>query len=164
MRRRVSDRLVLAAFGLLAISSLGLKAAAGPPRDGLMDIAAGRFEVIASATLRSQHFSTVEHTFAHRSAMIVAVRGTCRLGVRDARAGVAAVTAFARDATAIGTVRYLYRGRSYDQPPAFAMRIGRIETEVQSRLGLSAQAPMPVALAASPSCGTGDFGLADVNI
>ena len=164
MRRRASDRLVLAALGLLAVSSLGLKAAAGPPRDGLMNISADRFERNVSAILRDEHFVLAEQPFAHRSTLILAARGACRLGVRDARQGTAMVTAFARDAAGIGTVRYLYRGRSYGAPPAFAMRLGRIETEVRSRLGMSPQAPMPVALAGSPECGTGDFGLAHVRV
>ena len=96
--------------------------------------------------------------------MIIATRGSCRLGVRDARGGTAIETAFARDAAQIGTVRYQYRGRSYEHVPGFAMRLGRIETEVRSRLGASAPAPMPVAVAASPGCGAGDYGLADIRI
>jgi hypothetical protein len=44
------------------------------------------------------------------------------------------------------------------------MRLGRIRTEVLSRLGLSPQAPMPVALAASPGCGTADFGFGYVKV
>ncbi len=164
MRRRASDRLILIAFGLLAVSSLGLKAAAGPSRDGLMDVSADRFERGVSAILIGQQFTLADQPFAHRSTLILATRGTCRLGVRDARGGTALVTAFARDAAAIGTVRYLYRGRSYDEPPSFVTRIGRIETEVMSRLGMSPRAPMPVALAASPECGRGDFGLGNLRV
>jgi hypothetical protein len=164
VRRRVSDRFVLAAFVVLAISSLGLKAAAGSPHDGLMDVASDQVDKRLEATLRAQQFAISEQTFAHRSSLIVATRGACELGVRDARDGVAVATAFARDAAEIGSVRYLYRGRSYGQPPAFAMRLGRIETEAKSRLGLSAQAPIPVALAASPACGSGDYGFANVQI
>jgi len=164
MRPHGNDSLVLAALGLLAVTSLGLKAAAGPPHDGLMDIGAGRFETLASKTLERQHFSIARQSFPHRTTLIVATRGTCRLGVRDARAGAAMVTTFARDAAGIGTVRYLYRGQRYEEPPAFAMRLGRIRTEVLSRLGLSPQAPMPVALAASPGCGTADFGFGDVKV
>ena len=164
MRRRASDKFVLAAFALLAVSSLGLKAAAGPPRDGLMDVPAGRFEAFASVTLRNRQFAVVEQSFAHRSTLIRATRGSCRLAVRDARDGAAVATAFAGDAANVGTVRYLYRSRVYAEPPAFAMRLGRIETEVLNRLGMSPQAPIPVALAVSPACGNGDFGLADVRI
>lgn len=164
MPRRASDRFVLAALAVLAVSSLGLKAAAGPPRDGLMDVSATRFEREVSDLLRGQSFAIEEQRFAHRSTLIIATRGDCRLAVRDAREGASAATAFAGEAASVGTVRYLYRGGSYDRPPAFAMRIGRIQTELLDRLGMSPRAPMPVALAASRECGGGDFGLADVRI
>jgi hypothetical protein len=164
MLRRASDRLVLAGFALLAISSLGLKAVAGPPRDGLMDVPSGRLVQRLSSSLAAQNFAIEPRTSVHLGTMVVATRGACRLGVRDARGGTAIETAFARDAARIGHVRYLYRGRSYDQVPAFAIRLGRIETEVMSRLGMPRQAPMPIALAASPDCGTSDFGLADVRV
>lgn len=164
MRRRASDRVVLAALGLLAISSLGLKAAAGPPRDGRMNVSADRFAQQLSSSLQAKDFIVEVRPFAHRSALVLGVRGACRLGVRDARDGAALQTAFSRDATDIGTVRYLYRGRSYAEPPPFAMRLGRIETEILSRFGRAPKAPMPVAFAASPGCGAGDFGLADVRI
>ena len=163
MRPTANDRFVLAAFGLLAISSLGLKAAAGPPRDGL-EVSTADFDRRIVATLESQHFTTVEQNIPHRSTLILGTRGGCRLGARDARDGTKSATVFARDASSIGPVRYLYRGRSYAHAPAFAMRLGRIETELLSRLGASPKAPMPVALAASPECGTGDFGLADFRI
>ena len=164
MRRRVSDRVVLAAFVLLAIGSLGLKAAAGPPRDGLMDVPSSEIDRELKSILQAQRFAVQAQPFAHRSTMILATRGSCRLVVRDARDGAAVATAFTRDAAGIGIVRYLYRGGSYDQPPAFAMRLGRIETEAKNRLGVSARAPIPVALAAARACGNGDYGLADVRI
>jgi hypothetical protein len=164
MPRRASDRFVLAAFALLAAGSLALKAAAGPPRDGLMDVSTDRFDGAVSGILLRQQFALAERTHTHRSKLIVASRGACQIGVRDARDGAAVATAFAADADGIGTVRYLYRGHSYDQPPSFAMRLGRIQTEVMSRLGMARRAPMPVALAVSPACGTSDFGLADVRI
>jgi hypothetical protein len=164
MRRRASDRLILAAVAMLAVTSLGLKAAAGPPRDGLMNVGAERLNMQLAAILRSQHFAIAEQRFRYRSTLILATRGACRLGVRDARDGAAMATAFGGDAAMIGTVRYLYRGRSYDQPPGFAMRLGRIETEALDRLGMSTQAPMPVAIAASPACGSRVFGLEDLRI
>lgn len=162
MRPNVSDRLVLAALAVLAVSSLGLKAQAGPPRDGLMDVPTERVAQQLSSRLEAQRFTVGVRGFRYRSAIVIGVRGSCRLGIRDARAGAAMETLFERDAADLGPVRYLYRGRSYDAPPTFAMRLGRIETEVLSRLGLSSGAPLPVALAASPECGPGDFGFADV--
>lgn len=163
MRRTASDRVILAAFGLLAISSLGLKAAAGPPRDGL-EVDTADIDQRLVATLQGQHFTTTEQRIPHRSALILGTRGGCRVGARDARDGTKSATVFARDVSSIGPVRYLYRGRSYSHAPAFAMRLGRIETELVTRLGIFRRAPMPVALAASPDCGTGDFGLADIRI
>jgi hypothetical protein len=164
MRPRGNDRFVLAAFALLAMSSLGLKAIAGPPRDGRMNVSAERFDQQLASSLQAQHFAVTKRNLAHRSALILAVRGACRVGARDARQGAAMETLFARDAAGLGPVRYLYYGRSYDHPPAFAMRIGRLQTEALSRLGMSPRAPMPVAIAATPACGTSDFGLADVRI
>ena len=164
MPRRASDRFVLAGFALLAISSLGLKAVAGPPRDGLMDVPSDQLVRRLSNSLAAQNFATESRSFEHLSTIVFATRGACRLGVRDARGGTAIETPFARDAAPIGHLRYLYRGRSYDHVPAFAMRLGRIETELRSRLGLSARAPMPIAMAASPACGASDYGLADVRI
>ncbi len=164
MRPSVSDRIILAALGLLALSSLGLKAAAGPPRDGLMDVPASDLERQVSNGLETQHFTVSLEHYDHRSTLILGVRGACRVGARDAREGAARETLFARDAASIGPVRYLYRGRGYDHPPAFAMRLGRLETETLRRLGIQANAPMPVAFAASPECGAVDFGLADVRV
>jgi hypothetical protein len=164
MRWRASNRFILAALGVLALSSLGLKAAAGPPRDGLMDLSSSEVDGQLAAVLRAARFTIAEQTFAHRSTLLLATRSDCRLAVRDARDGAAVAIAFARDAAEIGPVRYLYRGRTYDQPPAFAMRLGRIQAELMDRLGIARQAPVPVALAASPQCGGGDFGLGDVRI
>ena len=163
MRPTANDRLVLAAFGLLAISSLGLKAAAGPPRDGL-EVNTADIDQRLVATLQRERFTTAEQMIPHRSTLIIGTRGGCLIGARDARDGTKSATVFARDAASIGPVRYLYRGRTYDQAPAFAMRLGRIETEVMSRLGASPQAPIPVALAASRQCRTENFGLADLRI
>jgi hypothetical protein len=164
MRPSASDRLVLAAFALLAVGSLGLKAAAGPPRDGLMDVSDESFEQILSTHLQARHFAVSVQRFQHRSAMIVGVREGCRVSARDAREGVAHEVLFARDAADLGPVRYFYSGRSYDDPPTFAMRLGRLETEAVNRLGLSAREPVPVAFAATAACGGDNFGLSDVRI
>ena len=164
MRRSGSDRLVLTAFVLLAVSSLGLKAAAGPPRDGLMDVPSEVLDRQLSAKLRAQHFTTSVQQFGHRSSQVVGTRGSCRVAVRDAREGVAHEVLFAQDAASIGPVRYLFKGKSYEHPPTFAMRIGRLETEAMSRLGMAPREPALIALAASPGCGSGDFGLFDFRI
>ena len=164
MRPLASDRLPLIALALLALSSLGLKAAAGPPRDGFGLVVPGSVERQLERGLRSQHFSTQERMYAHRSSLILATRGQCTLALRDARDGVAGETVFARDTQGIGTPRYYYRGRRYDDPPTFAMRFGRLESELADRLGLNPPIPVAVAVAASRSCGDSAFGLDDVQL
>jgi hypothetical protein len=129
-----------------------------------MDISTQDFRQKVTGVLRTEGFVIAATPLRHRNPLIRATRGACRIGVGDARQGAALETSFARGAIDIGTVRYLYRGRSYDQPPAFAMRLGRIQTEILGRFGMSRAAPMPVALAASPECAAGDFGLADFRI
>src|SRR5689334_22836369 len=114
MLRRASDKLILATLAVLAVSSLGLKAAAGPPRDGMMEVGANGFERRVTGILHGQDFAIDTRRFRYRSTLILATRGRCRLGVRNAWDGPAAATEFERDATGIGRVRYLYRGRSYD--------------------------------------------------
>ena len=164
MQRRASDRLVLAGFVFLAVSSLGLKAIAGPPRDGLMDVSGDRIDQQLSSRLQAQHFTVAIRRFSHRSSMIVGLRGGCRIAARDAREGAAHATLFMRDAAGLGPVRYLYRGRSYEEPPAFAIRLGRLEIEAMSRLGMLPREPVPIAFAATPACGRNDFGFADVRV
>jgi len=164
MRPNANDRWVLGAFVVLAVSSLGLKAAAGTPRDGFMDISADQLDQQLSSRLEAQHFSVSIRHFAHHSSMISGVRGNCRLGVRDARAGAAMETLFVREAASLGTVRYLYRGSSYKSPPSFIIRLGRLEVEAFDRLGFALKEPVPVAFAASPGCGANDFGFADVRV
>jgi hypothetical protein len=159
-----SNRFVLAGFALLAVSSLGLKAAAGPPRDGLMDVSGARLDRELASRLKAKNFTVIASQFSHRSSMILGVRGSCRVAARDAREGAAHEILFSRDAKSVGPVRYFYRGRSYGDPPTFAMRFGRLETEAMGRLGMSPREPVPVAFAATPSCGLDDFGLADVRV
>lgn len=164
MRRNASDRLVLGAFVLLAASSLGLKAAAGPPRDGLVDLSSDRLERELSDRLREQSFKVSVRQFPHRSSLVIGVRGHCEVGARDAHEGVAHAILFDQDAAGIGPVRYFYRGKSYDDPPTFAMRIGRLETEAMSRLGLASREPVLIAFAATAACGSDDFKLSDVRV
>jgi len=164
VQRRASDRLVLAGFVFLAVSSLGLKAIAGPPRDGLMDVSGDRIDQQLSSRLQAQHFTVAIRRFSHRSSMIVGLRGGCRIAARDAREGAAHATLFMRDAAGLGPVRYLYQGRSYEEPPAFAIRLGRLEIEAMSRLGMLPREPVPIAFAATPACGRNDFGFADVRV
>jgi hypothetical protein len=146
------------------MASVGLKAAAGPPDDEFNAGRPGQAEDRLNAILRSQNFSAAIRPPRAQSAIIFAKRGECRLSVRDARGAESFKTVFAQDAATIGTVRYLYRGKAYDTLPGVRMRLGALETELQRLLGLSAAAPIPIALATSADCDRSDFGLGDVRI
>jgi len=159
-----SDKLLLGGFVALAIGSIALKAVAGPPHDGLTDSRPGQLEDQLQAKLRSQAFVTELHRVRMRTPIVFARRGSCKLSVRDARGGESFVDIFAQDARSFGPVRYLYDGRSYPAMPGIAIRLGRFAAEVQGRLGFGSSAPVPVALASSPACGSSDFGLDDVRI
>lgn len=164
MRPLGSVSIATVAFILLLIGSIGLKAAAGPPRDGLGDFNTAAFEKLVREQLDAQGFVTKERKFRFQSTLFFASRGACRIAIRDAHQGTAAAAAFARDASSVGHVQYLYQGRSYDMPPAIAMRIGRLKTEILTRLGARPSVSVPVALAISPPCGSGTFGFEDVRL
>lgn len=163
MRGNVSMRAIL--FVVLAAGSLGLKAAAGPVRDNLINADASKFEESARSILRSQGFATSVRSLGNfRSAMIVATRGECRIGARNATWGSAVLEIYGQDARDIGPVSYLYRGHRYPAPPGLRIRLGRLEFEILDRLGMRPQLHVLTALAASPACGDADFGLSDVTI
>jgi len=164
VRLHGSDRLLLCGFAALAVGSVGLKAAAGPPRDGFTDSRPGQIEDELQDRLRSQSFVTTVRRVPTRTALILAQKGECRLSVRDARGGISFATVFARDARGIGPVRYLYEGRAHPEMPGLAVRWGRFRAELKARLGLGRSAPVPVALATSPGCGRNDFGLDEVRL
>jgi hypothetical protein len=164
MRLPVSVNLVGCIFALLAVGSIGLKAAAGPPRDGLINANSGAFVRIVSARLRAQQFSIGTKAFPYRSTLVFAKRGECRLAVREAMKGSGFVPVFAADVRDVGPVNYFYEGKRYAHPPEVMMRLTRIETEALQRLGIDRQAPIVTALAASTACGETDFGLSDVRI
>jgi hypothetical protein len=161
MRAPGSNKLLLISFAALAFSSVGLKAMAGPPTDGLSSYRLEVEKQLAS-NLRAQGFTTSVRPLRIQSSIVYATRGSCRLSVRDARLGESNATAYTQDAARIGPVRYLYRGRVYAAPPSVAIRIGRLETELLNRAGFTARAHIPVAIASSPECGRADFGLGDM--
>jgi len=154
----------LGLFALLALSSLALKAAVGPPRDGLVSARPGEFERIVTSRLQSQHFAVKTKTFESIPTLLLAERGNCRLAVRDARRGSAFAPLFAQEARSVGSVTYLYRGNRYDAPPELALRVRRLETEALHRLGIDSPIPVLVAFAGSPSCGGSDFGMGSIRV
>ncbi len=159
MRPPANAKLHGAVFALLAVSSLGLKAAVGPPTDGLVGSRHGAFEQMVIGKLQSQAFVINVRQFRYRSPLILAERGRCRLAVRDAMEGAAMEPTFAQDAEAIAPVIYLYRGSSYSTAPEVALRLGRLEAEGLHRLGIRRPTLVLIALAASPGCGSDRFGL-----
>ena len=163
MRGSVSMRAIL--FVALAVGSLGIKAAAGPTRDSLLNSDSSKFERSALSILRSQGFATSLRSFGDfRSTMVIASRGECRVAARNATWGSAVKEIYGQDASDIGPVSYLYRGHRYGAPPGLRVRLGRLEFEILDRLVTRPPLHVLTALAASPSCGGADFGLADVTL
>ena len=159
-----NDKLLIGAFVALAISSVGIKAAAGIPPDGWVDVRAGMAEQQLVQRLQSEGFVTTVRPMRILTPIVYAQRGGCRLSVRDARGGEAMSTIFQTEASSIGPVRYLYKGRRYASPPGLTVRLGRLEAELLNRLRLHAAVHIPVALATSNECARRDFGLDDVRI
>jgi hypothetical protein len=159
-----SNKVVLGIFGALAISSLGLKAAAGPPQDGFADPRPLATEARLTAILRAQGFGTGLSPRRYQSSVVYAERGGCRLSARRARGDDAENAVYAHEAAPIGPVRYLYAGRRYASAPTLKIRIGRLETELLGRMGLKPNIHVPIAVATSSGCGTRDFGLEDVQV
>jgi hypothetical protein len=163
MRGSVSVRAIL--FVALAVGSLGIKAAAGPTRDTLLNSDSSKFERSAISMLRAQGFTTSLRSFGDfRSTMVMASRGECRIAARNATWGSAVTEIYGQDARDIGPVSYLYRGHRYSAPPGLRIRLGRLEFEILDRLGTRPQLHVLTALATSPSCGGANFGLADVTL
>ena len=169
MRLPASNRALLALFAALAAASVGLKAAAGPPPDGAYDVHPRQVETQLEATLRAQGFSTDAESRPDRSEMIFGRRGECLVAARDARGGanfdgVFAGLHWSGGAIVPGKLRYLYRRKSYGEPPSLAFRIGRFQNEVLNRLGFKHAMDVPIALANTSGCGSGNFGLDAIRI
>lgn len=159
-----NDKLLMAAFIALALSSVAIKAAAGIPPDGWVDARAGMAEQQLVRRLESQGFVTTVRPMRILTPIVYGQRGGCRLSVRDARGGEAMSTIFQTEASSIGPVRYLYKDSSYASPPGLTVRLGRLEAELFNRLRLHGTVHVPVALATSSECKGGDFGLDDIRI
>ena len=69
-----------------------------------------------------------------------------------------------QEAKGVGRLRYLYAGKAYAELPSLAVRLGRLETELLKRAGFNSRGHIPVAIASSPQCGGGNFGLSDVRV
>ena len=159
-----SNKVLLGILAALAFGSVGLKAVDGPPSNGSIDRHPGELISKLTTTLRKEGFSTSVQRLHIQSSIVYASRGRCRLSVRDARSGDGEATVYARQAAAIGPVRYLYRGRLYASAPELALRFARIGTELNGLLGRERRVSVPVALAESPGCNENDFGLGDLSV
>lgn len=151
-------------FVALALGSIGLKAAAGPARDNFVVADDGRFEPTIRSILQSQHFTKLGRRVDLHGTLVLASRGDCRIAVRNARWGSGMADIYARDASDVGPLFFLYRGHRYAAPPGLRIRVGRLEFEVLDRLGTQPDLHVLTAVAASPSCGEDDFGLSDVSV
>jgi hypothetical protein len=163
MPARGSDKVLIGAFALLALSSVGFKAIASRQAHARSD-SETKLDAQLVRNLRSQGFETTVRPIKYQSSIIYAARGSCRLAVRDARNAEAHVAVFAQNAASIGPVRYLYAGHVYAGHPSFAVRIDRFEGRLLRLAGLKQPAHVPVAIASSPSCGGVDFGMDDVRL
>jgi hypothetical protein len=159
-----NDKLLIASFFALAMSSVAIKAVAGIPPDGWVDPRAGMAEQQLVQRLQSQGFETTVRPMRILTPIVYAERGGCRLSVRDARGGEAMSTIFQTEAHSIGPVRYLYKGSRYSSPPGLRVRVGRLEAELLNRLRLHGAVHIPIALATSNECAGSDFHLDDVRI
>ncbi|HWJ59770.1 MAG TPA: hypothetical protein VNR68_09085 [Sphingomicrobium sp.] len=159
-----NDKVLIATFIALAMSSVAIKAAAGIPPDGWVDPRAGMAEQQMVSQLRSQGFVTTVRRMRFLTPIVYGQRVGCRLSVRDARGGEAMNTVFQTEASSIGPVRYLYKRRRYSSPPGLTVRLGRLEAELLNRLRLHGTVHIPVALATSNECEGSDFGLDDIRV
>lgn len=158
------NKVLLAVLGILAVSSLTLKAAMGPtvlapPRTGPASVA-GRVQTILS----SQGFETSIRHLKIQSPIVFGQRGACTLSVRDASGGAATQAAYADDARRIGPVRYFYKGNSFSSPPMLRIHFAVIESSLLNSLGFQRDLHVPLALAASHACGRESFGLEDLEL
>jgi hypothetical protein len=164
MRSLAGPRLAIALFaGLLALS-IGLKAAFGPELSDPATARPGALEDRLARQLQSQGFVVRRQDTRWQGQVIWAMKGGCRLTVRDATRAESQKVVFAHDAASVGQLRYLFAGRAFASPPTSAIVAARIESKLLHRLRLSGTLPVAVALATSPGCGSNDFGLADMRV
>ena len=164
MRLNGSNSLFFGALFILAVSSVGLKAAVGQADPGNFNVRPGQVEDRIIGNLRAQGFRASLTPRKIQSSIVYAERADCRVSARQATQGAATVAVFAREAKDVGPVRYLYAGHTYERPPAFTMRVDGLKTELLRRLGMRPSTAVPLAVATSPACSGMNFGLEDLRI
>lgn len=164
MLRRGRNRRLIGTFFVLATLSLTLKVILGPSVSALPLDGPAAVENQLVTTLARQGFVTRVRRLKIQSPIIYATRGNCRLNVRNAFGGAATAAVFADDAYGVGRVRYLYRGEIFSSPPTLRVHLAVIESSLLRSLGLNPRLHVPLALAASASCGRNEFGLDDLQV
>ena len=165
MRLSASNSVPVAIFVFLVGCSIGLKAAIGAaPSYAMSDKNRQRLEQLLVAALNAEGFSTTVRPLKFQSSIVYAKKGDCRLSVRDARAGAAAIPAFVHDAQNVGDIRYLYRGNSYSSFPALRIHFDLLEGSLLHSVGLRPKLYLPLAFAASAGCSTGALGLQNIQL
>lgn len=164
MPLRGSDKALLAALVVFAAVSLTAKAMLGPtivapPSEGPQSVEARLVSI-----LHEQGFGTSVRPLKIQSPIIYGTRGRCTLSVRNAFGGAAAESLYREDARPIGPIRYLYKGQIFNSPPTLRIHFAVIEASLLRSVGLRPAMHIPLALAASPGCGTAEFGFEDLQI
>jgi hypothetical protein len=149
---------------LLALAAAGTIALKGVAISAPEAVLAAKAERAITDRLASQGFAVRIERHRVQNNIVLGERPGCWIGARDASGGAAMVTIFARQAAAIGPVRYLYRGASAAAPPDLRIMADRIVPRSLDRLGIHLARSLPVALASSGGCPAGNFGLEDLRV
>lgn len=149
------------AFALLATVSLALKERARSLAGGVPQ---GQVTGLLARAMAARGFAVTIEPHRFQSAVVIGVRGACRLGARDASGGAALDDVFRQQASGIGVLRYLYRGRLHDRLPRIRLFVDRIVPQTLDRVGIRLERPVPVALAASAGCPPDPLGLPDLRL
>ena len=160
----VRDRVAIGLFIVLLAGSVGLKALKGPQVRESTQAAPGLLESEIVRNLHAQGFSTRLDLTGLHGTIVFAARGSCRLSVRDAGHVEWEKGIYERDAAAVGPLRFLMAGKSYDLPPSLAILVERMRGRLSRGLRLAGNAPVALAFAASPACGGSDFGLSNTQV
>jgi len=73
-------------------------------------------------------------THRYQSAVVLGIRGACRVGAREASAGAAANDVFRQRFAGVGTLRYAYRSRIYDELGRIRLFLDRTVPRTLDRL------------------------------
>lgn len=84
--------------------------------------------------------------------VVQAVRGSCRMRVREYPADGTFTATFAQQGSGIGPLRFVFRGQIYDEVPKVRPLIEYYGRRAVQRLGLAVPRAPILAIAASPGC------------